>query len=316
MDVTYTIGTLASKTGLSQHTIRAWERRYQALSPGRSGTNRRIYLEGDIERLSLLKGIVESGHSIGQVAHLPTEQLRTLGEASRPDGHLAENYPGDIPGKHLAACRQALEELDPEGLEESLVRAGAVLGVAGLLDGVVIPLLARIEAGWLDGSIRISQEHMASAVLRSYLDRVRRSMPGSTRAHKLIVTTLRGQHHELGALIVAIVAAMQSWRVTYLGPNLPSKEIADAVRLSRASAIALSLVYPVDDPSLASELRALREELGPSVPILVGGRAAGHYVDELDEVGAQICPELTTFRKVLDAIATGKLGRLNPDRRT
>lgn len=109
---------------------------------------------------------------------------------------------------------------------------------------------------------------------------------------------------------------MQSWRVTYLGPNLPSKEIADAVRLSRASAIALSLVYPVDDPSLASELRALREELGPSVPILVGGRAAGHYVDELDEVGAQICPELTTFRKVLDAIATGKLGRLNPDRRT
>ena len=305
MDITYTIGTLASRTGLSQHTIRAWERRYHALSPGRSGTNRRIYVEDDIERLSLLKGIVESGHSIGQVAHLPTEQLRALVETRRPDGFLAENLLGDIPGKHLAACRATLEGLDPERLEESLVRAGAVLGVAGLLDGVVIPFLAEIEAGWLDGSVRISQEHMASAVLRSYLDRVRRSMPGSAKAPRLIVTTPRDQYHELGALIVAIVAAMQSWRVTYLGPNLPTKEIADAVRISGAHAIALSLVYPVDDQNLANDLRALREELGPTVPVLVGGRAVGHYVDVLDEIGARLCPDLTTFREVLNRIVAG-----------
>ncbi len=316
MNVTYTIGTLASKTGLSQHTIRAWERRYQALSPGRSVTNRRIYLEDDIERLSLLKEVVESGHSIGQVAHLRTEQLRTLVKSSRPKGFVAENPLGDMPGKHLAACREALEGLDPEGLEESLVRAGAVLGVAGLLDGVVIPLLANIEAGWVDGSIRISQEHMASAVLRSFLHRIRRSMPASANAPRLIVTTPRDQYHEIGALIVAIVAAMQSWRVTYLGPNLPTKEIAEAVRVSGANAIALSLVYPVDDPNLANDLLALREDLGPTVPILVGGRAAGHYVDALDEIGARICPDLTTFREVLIGIVAGELGRMNAGRRT
>jgi DNA-binding transcriptional MerR regulator len=305
MDITYTIGILSSRTGLSQHTIRAWERRYQALSPGRSGTNRRIYLEGDIERLSLLKAMVESGHGIGQVARLPTDQLRALGEANRSGVYLAEDSLDDIPGKHLAACRAALEGLDSERLEESLVRAGAVLGVAGLLENVVIPLLAKIEEGWLDGSIRISQEHMASAVLRSYLDQVRRSMPGAANAPRLIVTTPRDQHHEIGALIVAIVAAMQSWRVLYLGPNLPSKETAEGVRTSGANAIALSLVYPVDDPNLASELRELRDELGPKVPIVVGGRAAAHYADVLDEIGARICPDLRTFREVLHGIVAG-----------
>lgn len=316
MDVAYTIGTLASQTGLSQHTIRAWERRYEALSPGRTGTNRRIYVAGDIERLSLLKRIVESGHSIGQVAHLPTEQLRALAEASRPKGFVAENPLGDIPKKHLAACREALERLDPERLEGSLIRASAVLGVAGLLDDVVIPLLANIEDGWLDGSIRISQEHMASAVLRSFLDQLRRSMPGPDNAPRLIVTTPRDQHHELGALIVAIVAAMQSWRVTYLGPNLPTKEIGDAVRISGADAIALSLVYPVDDPSLGSELRELREAIGPTIPIFVGGRAAGHFADVLDEIGARTCPDLATFRGLLGGIVARSLGRMTANRRS
>lgn len=309
VEVTYTIGSLAGRTGLSQHTIRAWERRYQALTPGRSGTNRRIYHEGDVERLALLKGVVEAGHSIGQVAHLSTEQLRTLDE-TRWLKRTADNGPlGEDPRRHLAACKEALEELDADKLEESLTRAGAVLGVAGTLEGVVIPLLATIEAGWLDGSVRISQEHMASAVLRSHLDRVRRSMPGSAHSPRLLVTTPRNQHHEMGALIVAIVAAMQSWRVTYLGPNLPASEIVDAVRKSGASALALSLVYPLDDPELGNELRALRAELGSSLPIFVGGRAVGSYHDALHDIGARTNVDLTSFREDLDAISAREVGR-------
>ena len=120
MDITYTIGTLASKTGLSQHTIRAWERRYEALSPDRSGTNRRLYREEDVERLTLLKEIVESGHSIGQVAHLPTEQLRRVADTDKPNVYVSEGPSGDRAWQHLAACQAALEGLDPEALEEAL----------------------------------------------------------------------------------------------------------------------------------------------------------------------------------------------------
>ncbi|NIS60351.1 MAG: MerR family transcriptional regulator, partial [Proteobacteria bacterium] len=45
---------VARQTGLTPHVIRAWERRYNAIVPGRSPTNRRLYSEGNIERLGLL----------------------------------------------------------------------------------------------------------------------------------------------------------------------------------------------------------------------------------------------------------------------
>ena len=60
-------------TGLSPHTIRAWERRYTALSPDRTDTNRRLYSEEDVEKLLLLARGIQHGHSIGRIANLSLE---------------------------------------------------------------------------------------------------------------------------------------------------------------------------------------------------------------------------------------------------
>ncbi|RYG19949.1 MerR family transcriptional regulator [bacterium] len=249
MGATYTIGTLAALTGLSAHTIRIWERRYGALTPQRSETNRRVYTDDEVERLKLLKHAVDSGHSIGQIANLPSDELQSLQVAQSP------RPSGDTSG-FLSACIEAIQRLSPESLEGTLVRANAALGTMGLLEQVAIPLLATIETGYVSGTVRIAQEHMVSAVLRAYLGEIRASMPGGRSAPRILVTTPRNQHHEFGALMAAVVAAMQGWSVTYLGPNLPAEEIADAVRLSGARALALSIVYPSDDPELAQEMRA------------------------------------------------------------
>jgi hypothetical protein len=77
----------------------------------------------------------------------------------------------------------------------------------------------------------------------------------------LVVATPGGQVHELGALLVGTTAANLGWQVTYLGASLPAAEIAGAARQKGARAVALSLVYPEDDPQLASELAPLRESL-------------------------------------------------------
>lgn len=288
---------MAGLTGLSAHTIRIWERRYNALSPERSATNRRIYTDAQVERLRLLKHAVESGHSIGHVANLPDDGLRALQTAVRPAAVSTADANG-----FLSACMDAIQRLNPEALEQTLVRANAALGTMGLLNGVAIPLLATIETGYMTGAVRIAQEHMASAVLRGYFGEIRASLSGSRNAPRLLVTTPRNQHHEFGALMVSIVAAMQAWSVTYLGPNLPAEEIADAVRLSGARALALSIVYPTDDPSLGEELRELREEVGPRFPILVGGRAVGDYASALDEIGAVVCPSLQSLRDELERV--------------
>ena len=306
MNPTYTIGTLSGLTGLSPHTIRAWERRYDALSPSRTDSNRRVYHDEDVERLSLLKQVVEAGHSIGQVANLPTDQLRSLESARKPlVQSLATELLVSDPAPYLLACRAALSKMDPEGLEEGLIRGQAALGVLGLLDTIVIPLIHEIETRWLEGSLSVSHEHMASAVLRTYLDQVRRSMPGASTSPRLLVTTPSHQQHEIGALMVAIVAATQAWSVTYLGPNLPAEDIAHAAHQISARAVALSLVYPTDDQALPGQLVMLREKLRADIPILVGGRATDFYKESLTAVTAHILPDLWSAREVLQSLAQG-----------
>jgi MerR family transcriptional regulator, light-induced transcriptional regulator len=66
------------RTGLNPSLLRAWERRYGAVGPGRSDGGQRLYSEDDIQRLSLLRTLVEMGHNIGQVAGLADEDLGTL----------------------------------------------------------------------------------------------------------------------------------------------------------------------------------------------------------------------------------------------
>jgi len=74
---------VAARTGISSHTIRAWERRYGALSPARTPTNRRLYSAEDVEKLVLMRRAAEAGHSVGQIAGLTIEELRRLARAHR-----------------------------------------------------------------------------------------------------------------------------------------------------------------------------------------------------------------------------------------
>lgn len=73
----YQIGTVSSLTGVDAHTIRAWERRYGAIKPARSATGRRQYDDACIERLQLLKALVDCNEAIGKVAHLSDDELRS-----------------------------------------------------------------------------------------------------------------------------------------------------------------------------------------------------------------------------------------------
>src|SRR5687768_1892912 len=72
------IGVVARRTGLKPDLIRAWERRYGAVEPGRTDTRRRFYSDADIHRLLLLRQVVKTGRGIGQVAQLSNEDLEAL----------------------------------------------------------------------------------------------------------------------------------------------------------------------------------------------------------------------------------------------
>lgn len=71
----YRIGAVCRMTGISQHVLRVWEKRYGVVEPLRSETGRRLYREGEINRLSMLKALVDRGHAIGSIAGLDDAEL-------------------------------------------------------------------------------------------------------------------------------------------------------------------------------------------------------------------------------------------------
>ena len=73
---TFRIGAVCRLTGLSQHVLRVWERRYGAVDPVRSDTDRRLYRQRDIDRLVLLKTLVDRGQAIGSIASLDDAELQ------------------------------------------------------------------------------------------------------------------------------------------------------------------------------------------------------------------------------------------------
>ena len=129
-----------------------------------------------------------------------------------------------------------------------------------------------------------------------------RSFAGTEGAPVLVVATLSGQLHEIGALLAAAAAANLGWHVNYLGASLPAAEIAGAARQSQARAVALSLVYPEDDSRLEGELTRLRELLPADVPLLVGGRAVPAYGPALKRIAAHQINDLKELGRTLDAL--------------
>ncbi len=297
VSVQHSIKVVAALSGLSPHTIRAWEKRYAVLTPNRTDTNRRLYEEADIQRLILLKGAVGAGHAISQVANLPDADLEKL-QRPRP---VTEPMPLG-PDSAVQECIAAMERLDATTLEFALTRSTAALGVDRFIDHVVMPFIAHLDRGWENRGIRIAQEHLASATLRTHLERVRQSIAAPALAPSLLVTTPVNQVHELGALIVAILAAVSGWQVTYLGPNLPAREIAAAAAQTGARAVALSIVFPLDDLDLPIELKELRKKLDPAIQILIGGRGARHYKSAIKQIGGTTIADLPALRAALNQI--------------
>lgn len=279
---------VADQTGLSPHVLRVWERRYGAVRPERSESNRRLYSQEEIDRLKLLARLTAEGHGIGLVATLPRSELEEL--AGGPV--VPPQAPGGEAAGLLEEAWSQVRQLDPRALRDTLERASVSLGVPGLNHGLIVPLIARIGTAWEQGELSVAEEHAASSVIKEVLFLTSRPFAASASGPNLVVATPDGQLHELGAALVASTARSQGWEVTYLGASLPASEIARAAMRHESRAVALSVVYPGDDPQLPGELETLRRCLPGEAAILVGGRAAGDYIAALRRVGATLVPDL------------------------
>lgn len=305
------IKVVSLRTGLSAHVIRIWEKRYEAVVPQRTETNRRLYSDEDIQRLTLMRLASDRGHRIGQLARMPVSDLKELLQEDQQIDRQRESLASPVsrsmtPAEIVSVCIQATRELDEIALTKAL-RSGAVqFGHQGLLEKVIGPLTNLIGEQWLKGQIKVAHEHFSSAVIRQFLGEIGRPYVNDPTAPRIIVATPSGQLHELGAVMVHAAASSVGWNCKFIGCNISAEEIAGAATQVAARAVALSIVFPADDPKLGDELTRLRHYLPPSTQIIVGGRSAGAYKSSLAQAGAIHCPNLHALYPILEKVRTEK----------
>jgi DNA-binding transcriptional MerR regulator/methylmalonyl-CoA mutase cobalamin-binding subunit len=319
MPDTISIKAVAKLTGLTTHAIRAWEKRYGAIEPARTKGRHRMYGVTDVQRLKLLAEATRAGKAISRIVKLDNVQLRSLLE-SVPAGSLhrpAEELKGPLPGEGFLAegelfekAMRAIASLDTRAMDHIYTNAQSMLGDQGLLRLLVAPLAHHVGTRWREGKITAAQEHFFTAISKAYLWNLTRQFEIGENAPRIVVGTPAGQIHDLGAVIVAAAAANNGWRVSFVGASLPAFELAGAVRLTQAQALALSVVYPEDDPGLGSELNQLRRLLPDGTRLFVGGRAAPAYAPALQKCGARVLSSLEDFDAELDSLR--RLTQANP----
>jgi methanogenic corrinoid protein MtbC1 len=276
----YRVGMVSKMTGLSTHTLRMWEKRYAAVLPKRTEAGGRLYNDADVERLRLLHKLVQSGHSIGGIATLPNADLRRM-TAIAPTTSI------QTASQHLPELRQrvmvAVEHLRIQDAEQMLTRAALSTEPCEFLKAVVGPILVEIGDRWERGDLRIAHEHACSTLMRGLLFSLMRLYPANDAQRRAVVGTPAKEAHELGAMMVAMLAAMHGWSVLYLGPDLPAEEIAYAVNDINADLLMLS-VSNLSPKASHREIAEIESAIPDRVRILVGGSAARVFPDSRAEI--------------------------------
>jgi MerR family transcriptional regulator, light-induced transcriptional regulator len=302
------IAVVSERTGLSQDTLRVWERRYQAVEPSRGPGGHRTYSDADIDRLRLLRAVTSAGRSIGQVARLSTSELARMAEednaarAEREKGDAARQ-PRDA-GPHAAhfveTALASTARLDAQDLEHGLRRAIAQLGITSFIEDVASPILKRIGDEWHAARLTIAHEHLASSTIHDLVAESMRSIGRGAGEVTVLVATPTGERHAIGAALVGATAASDGWHVVYLGTDLPASDIAAAAIATKARVIAMSVIYIEDRGRTLGELRALRALIPSSIAIIVGGAGVAGMADDIGKLGIRIG---TSLRDLRDALA-------------
>lgn len=272
------IGELSRRLGVSDHVLRAWERRYGLLRPVRSAGGFRLYSEADLRRVQRMQAHLGQGLSPAEAARAAIEEERTaLATAGREDGQRRGHHPTEA-ARRLAA---ALDDLDEPAAQAVLDELLSTLTIETVVRDVVLPYLHELGERWQRGDIGVADEHFASNVIRGRLAGLARGW-GHGRGPRALLACMPGELHDIALLAFGVVLNRNGWRISYLGADTP---LDDLIRTTQATNPDLVVVTATTGERFEGVIAHL-SRLAVLAPLALGG--AGATPEIAATVGAQL----------------------------
>jgi methanogenic corrinoid protein MtbC1 len=269
----YTIKHASRLTGVSEATLRAWERRYGVVRPVRNESGYRLYDQAALAAVMAMRRLVDDGWSPTEAAHaVRTGTVPPVLEAvAHPETLNGDQQPGAVTYMELFLSSAA--RMDTGGIEESLDGGFALGSFEHVVDSWLFPTLEALGEGWSRGEIDVAGEHAASHAVHRRLSAAFEAAGSRSRGPAVVVGLPAGSQHDLGALAFATAIRRRGMDVLYLGPDVPVSSWEAAVRSRAARAAVLSVVTPEDRPTAVAVVERLLDH--DLVEVVCTGGASG-----------------------------------------
>jgi DNA-binding transcriptional MerR regulator/methylmalonyl-CoA mutase cobalamin-binding subunit len=260
------IGVVEREVGIPKETLRIWERRYGVPRPTRSAGGERLYGEAEIATLRLVKQLLDRGFRPGTLLGQSEARLRALVAS------LAEPEAADTPQPQ--AIETALDLVKSRRIAEFqqwLQRRLHEAGLKGFVLDVARPLCQAVGHAWERGEFAVFEEHMVTEQLQILLRGAIQPLSRATGRPRVLLTTLPGEEHVLGLLMLQAVLSVQGASCLSLGLQTPAADIAACCKAETFDIVALSFSACFPSRRVGASLNELRAALDPAVALWAGG---------------------------------------------
>jgi len=290
------MGAVTRRTGIGEHTLRAWERRFGFPCPERLPSGHRRYPADQVRRLILINQALRCGYRAGDVVPLSRERLEAVLAECVQVGAAVEPPTAEW----LRGVLESARQFDRNGLTAQLQQAALALGLGRFLRERVEPLLAELGAAWARAELEIRHEHFASHVIEDVLRSLRAPLEPGTHGRPVVLASLPEEPHALGLQVAALAVVAAGRNVHMLGSESPPDEIVQTALEVDAAAVGLSMSeYSVSDET-AGAVHDLRDALPGRIELWLGGAGAVQLsglpttirivssLDDLERLAAQL----------------------------
>ena len=264
------ISATERETGIGKDTLRVWERRYDFPRPDRDANGERLYPAEQVDRLRLLKRLMDQGHRPGRLMAASEEELQAL--CAPVAAPILTEAVDEAMQRQLLALVKAH---DVPQLRSALNQAMLRQGLQGFVLHTLSPLNHAVGEAWMRGEFEIFEEHLYTEQVQALLRQAIATLPSGSGSPRILLTTVPEEQHGLGLLMAEALLALDGARCVSLGTQTPLFDIAMAARSQLADVVALSYSSAYPARQIAPQLAQLRALLPGHVELWAGGGGAG-----------------------------------------
>ena len=301
----YTIKRAAERVGVSAATLRAWERRYDVVTPQRSEGGYRVYDEDAVRALQLMADLVADGWT-PSLAALEVRRRSVLIDATDPvTSSPAANGRAPTDGRAPVDPDGVLDELlagaatmDARRVAAALDQMFALGSFEAVVDNQLMPAMVALGEAWAIGRVTVAGEHLAANAAMRRLAAAYEAAAPYGGGGRVVVGLPPRSRHEIGALAFAVAASRRGLAIDYLGADLPISDWSSVVRERDVIAVVLAIPTAEDIVAATEVVEAVRV-VRSSLLVAVGGGQQGAAPVEAVRLGHQIAEASHTLAALL-----------------